>query len=287
MSSLLQGHHLSDSEFTILRDLIHERTGLYYESERRQLLADKLAGRLMERQFRAYIDYYYLLRFGPGADEEWAHVLDALSVQETYFYREMDQIRTLVDIIAARHFESHAARPLRIWSAACATGEEPLTIAIALEQAGWFDRLPIEICASDGSPAAIAKARRGIYRERSFRALPGPLRDRYFTPAQEGAGWQVSPALQQRITWHRANLLDSSQIRARMPVDVIFCRNVFIYFSEEAITRTLCEFYDGLASSGHLFVGVSESLLRFKHPFELQELGGAFVYSKRSVPKEC
>lgn len=284
MPLLPQGHPLSESEFTILRDLIHERTGLYYENGKRQMLADKLASRMIERQFRAFIDYYYLLRFGPGAEEEWQHVLDALSVQETYFWREMDQIRAFVDVVVPHHFANGSAPPLRIWSAACATGEEPLTIAMALDQAGWFQRGEFLICASDGSQAALAKSRQGVYRERSFRALPKPLRDRYFTAVNDG--WQVDAELHRRVTWHSVNLLDQSQVRARLPVDVIFCRNVFIYFSEAAIERTLREFHSGLTSPGHLFVGVSESLLRFQHAFELRELGGAFVYAKPAVGKD-
>jgi chemotaxis protein methyltransferase CheR len=279
-----QRHNLSESEFTILRDLIHERTGLYYENGKRDILADKLSARMHDRQFRAFIDYYYLLRFGPGADEEWNHVLDALSVQETYFWREMDQVRALVEIVTERHFAAACTNPLRIWSAACATGEEPLTIAMALDQAGWFERGAIEISASDGSQAALARARRGIYRERSFRALPQSLRGRYFKPVDDG--WQVDPDLHRRIQWYSANLMDRQQIAARMPEHVIFCRNVFIYFSDDAITRTLREFYNGLAAPGHLFVGVSESLLRFRHEFQLQELGGAFVYVKQSVERE-
>jgi chemotaxis protein methyltransferase CheR len=278
------GPSLSESEFTILRDLIHERTGLYYEDAKRNLLADKLATRMVERQLRAFIDFYYLLRFGPGAEDEWKHVLDALSVQETYFWREIDQIQALVDHIVPRHFTGKCFTPLRIWSAACATGEEPLTVAMALDQAGWFERGPIEIIASDGSHAALTKAQRGIYRERAFRVLPAAMRERYFTRTDDG--WKVEPELVRRITWHSANLMNRAQFAALLPVHVIFCRNVFIYFSEESITRVLREFFDGLIDPGYLFVGVSESLLRFKHNFRLDELGGAFVYVKSHVEKE-
>src|SRR5580692_7514989 len=95
---------LSESEFKILRDLILERTGLLYENDRRDLLADKLSRRAIERGFDSFIDYYYLLKYGPGAEEEWQHVLDALSVQETYFWREIDQVRALVDVIVPQYF---------------------------------------------------------------------------------------------------------------------------------------------------------------------------------------
>src|ERR1700722_13324137 len=95
---------LSETEFSILRDLIRDQTGLFYDNTKRELLADKLSQRAIERGFDAFIDYYYLLKYGPGADEEWRCVLDALSVQETYFYREMDQVRALVDVVVPRHF---------------------------------------------------------------------------------------------------------------------------------------------------------------------------------------
>src|SRR5277367_2276533 len=94
--------HLSPSEFAILRDLIRERAGIFYEDNKREVLADKLSRRAIERGFDAFIDYYYLLKYGPGAEEEWRHVLDALSVQETYFWREIDQIRALVDVVVPR-----------------------------------------------------------------------------------------------------------------------------------------------------------------------------------------
>src|ERR1700734_3787718 len=121
--------NLSDSEFAILRDLIRERTGLLYENSKRSTLAERLSQRAMDRGFDAFIDYYYLLKYGPDADEEWLHVLDALSVQETYFWREIDQVRALVDVIVPHYFATPRAGPLRIWSAPCATGEEPLSIA--------------------------------------------------------------------------------------------------------------------------------------------------------------
>ncbi len=271
---------LSESEFTILRDLIRERTGLFYENGKRDMLADKLSPRAIERGFDAFIDYYYLLKYGPGAEEEWRHVLNALSVQETYFWREMDQVRALVDVVVPRYFAARPAEPLRIWSAACATGEEPLTIAMMLHEAGWFGRAPIEIVASDGSSSAIEKARQGVYRERSFRNLVPGLREKYFTPA-DGGTWRVTPHLHARVTWATANLMDRAGTAALLPASVIFCRNVFIYFSGDTITRTVRMFSEGLRGPGHLFVGVSESLLKFTTDFELQEIGGAFVYVKR------
>jgi chemotaxis protein methyltransferase CheR len=272
--------HLSESEFTILRDLIHDHAGLHYDIAKRDILADKLSGRVIECGFDSFIDYYYLLKYGPGAEEEWPNVMDALSVQETYFWREMDQVRALVDVIVPQHLaKRRGERPLRIWSAACATGEEPLTIAMALNEAGWFERAPIEILASDASRAAISRARAGAYRERAFRALPATLRAKYFE-AKDGA-WRMSPELHARVTWANVNLSAAAEMEALPLVDVIFCRNVFIYFSSASITRTVHSFAERLLQPGYLFVGASESLLRLSTEFELQEMGDAFVYIKR------
>lgn len=270
---------LSESEFVILRDLIRERTGLFYDHGKREMLADKLSGRVLECGFNTFIDYYYLLKYGPQEEAEWVNVIDALSVQETYFWREMDQIRALVDVVVPRHFASPTAEPLKIWSAACATGEEPLTIAMALKEAGWLGRAPIRIQASDASRAALERARAGIYRERSFRSIPLPLRKKYFV--EMAGGWQIDSELHAQVNWSSANVTAAADI-ARLPLaHVVFCRNVFIYFAPPTITKAVRLFADRMPRSGYLFIGVSESLLGLPTDFELQEVGGAFVYVKK------
>ena len=134
---------LPDSAFGLLRDLIHERTGLFYDQSKSEVLTDKLSPLVIERGFGSFLDYYYLLKYDPAANQEWKKVIDALSVQETYFWREMDQVRAVADLLVPQHFSTPRAAPLRIWSAACATGEEPLTIAMALQEKGWFHRAPV------------------------------------------------------------------------------------------------------------------------------------------------
>ncbi len=269
---------LSGNEFALLRDLIHERTGLCYDNGKSGMLMDKLSPRVVECGFDSFLDYYYLLKYDPAAPEEWRRVLDLLAVPETYFWREMDQVRALVNVIVPQHFAGGNRVPLHIWSAACASGEEPLSIAMALNEAGWLDRAPIEIYASDASPAAIARARAGTYRERSFRALPPELRSRYFTPAADGE--RISPALHKRVHWTVANLMTQDEFRLLAGAKVIFCRNVFIYFSEAAIGKVASAFHRGMPSPGYLCLGASESLLRVTTGFQLQEVDGAFVYVK-------
>jgi chemotaxis protein methyltransferase CheR len=269
---------LSDSAFSLLRDLIHERMGLFYENGKGDLLSDKLSPLVIERGFNSFLDYYYLLKYDAQADKEWKRVMDALSVQETFFWREMDQVRALVEVIVPQYFSTNRAQPLRIWSAACATGEEPLSIAMALNEEGWFKRASIEIYASDGSVAAIERARSGIYRERSFRSLPAHLREKYFT--REDGVSRVSADLHSKIRWANANLMNESEVAIYAVAPIIFCRNVFIYFSESAIRQTVQMFSERMPVPGYLFVAASESLLRLTTRLQFQEIGGAFVYVK-------
>ena len=152
---------LPETGLPLLRDLIHERTGLFYENGRYETLGERLAPLVLERGFRSFLDFYYLLKYDADAPSEWRSILDVLSVQETYFWRESDQIEALASRVVPELVRQDPGGIIRIWSVPCASGEEPLSIAMALNEAGWFDRARIEIHASDGSAAAIAKARQG------------------------------------------------------------------------------------------------------------------------------
>jgi chemotaxis protein methyltransferase CheR len=263
--------------FKILRELISEHSGLNYDDGKRDLLADKLSPIAVQLGFSNFLDFYYLLKYGPDSESAWPGVINALSVQETYFWREMSQIHVLANQILPELIACAAGKPVRIWSAACATGEEPLTIAMALMEAGLFDRADIQISASDVSTAAIARARTGFYREWSFRALPIHLRDKYFTAFE--SGWRITPELLHRVHWCNANLMNGAEIASLAHVPIIFCRNVFIYFTEETISRTARNFANRMQRPGYLFVGAAETLLRATDEFELEEIGGALVYA--------
>jgi chemotaxis protein methyltransferase CheR len=263
----------------LLRDLVYERTGLFFDDSKLDLFAGKISPLIEERGFNSLLDYYYLLKYDADSAGEWNNVVDTLTVRETYFWREMDQIHGLAGEVVPQLLKLNGGGPVRIWSAACATGEEPLTIAMRLNEDGWFDRARIEIHASDASCAAIERARRGVYGGRSFRALPHHLKEKYFTP--DGKNWRVSPEIHEKISWSRANLIDSEAVRNLASVPVIFCRNVFIYFSADAVRRVVESFAQRMDVPGFLFVGAAESLLKVTDQFELEEAGNAFVYVKR------
>ena len=276
---------LSSAGLPLLRDLIHERTGLFYDNGRCETLGDRLAPLVIQRGFRSFLDFYYLLKYDerePG--DEWRRVMDALSVQETYFWREIAQIQGFVQSVLPALVRA-ADRPIRIWSVPCATGEEPLTIAMALSEAGWFDRARITIHASDASSAAIAKARIGRYRERSFRSLPPFLREKYFVE-RDGA-WEPVPALRDRIaSWSVVNLASADEIAPYASSPVIFCRNAFIYFSPTSVKAVVNALAERMPVPSYLFVGASESLLNVTDRFMLHDLDQAFVYVKRESPTD-
>lgn len=269
---------LPNNAFVILRDLIMEKTGIYFEESKRDMLADKLSGRVLERGFSSFLDYYYMLKYDSGSGDEWNAVLDLITVKETYFWRESDHIETLTGHVIPEFYRRSPGQCLKIWSAACSTGEEPLSILMAIDMAGWLKKIRVEILASDASIAAVSYAKKGIYRERSMRSIPPEVKERYFK--NENGSWHIDPRLVSMINWEVINLKNYAERESVRKQDVIFCRNVFIYFREDSIKQITDKFYDQLNSPGYLFLGVTESLFRLTSRFELTEKGKAFVYKK-------
>ena len=275
-----RGVRVPERTLHLLRDLVQAHTGMCYDDHRLEYLKDRLLPLAVERGFDSLLDYYYLLKYDSNADQEWAHAIDALSVQETYFWREFDQFRALADVIVPRLVALGRTR-VRICSVPCSSGEEPLSIAMALVEAGWFSRLGIEIDAADASEAALQRARAGRYGERAFRQLAHDVRERFFDRVEGAQEWAVKPALHARVSsWSRMNVVRSDELAAVKGADVVFCRNLFIYFDQPTIRRVVAELGGLMASPGFLCVGAAESLLRLNTAFELRELGGAYVYVK-------
>jgi chemotaxis protein methyltransferase CheR len=270
---------LSDAAFVLLRDLIVQRTGILFDESKRGLMADKLSELVAANGFTSFLDYYYLLRYDESAAVHLSALMDRLAVPETFFWRQAEQINALASVIAPAHFMAYPGRPLRIWSAGCCTGEEPVSLAIALAEHGLLEAGQVEITATDGSPQMIARAERGSYGERSFRQLPAHLKAKYFE--REGDDrWRPIAAVRRAIRWGVANLAVADEVKRHAGCDVIFCRNVFIYFSDDAIRSTVRLFAEYLSPDGFLFVAASESLNRLGVELELAEIGGAFTYVK-------
>lgn len=263
---------LSPQVFAILSSLVEERCGLHYSLEDCELLAERLTPRALERGFDSLLDYYYFLRYDPEAEAEFALLVECLVVHETYFFRESRPLELLVDSFLPELI-ARGKRP-RVWCAACSTGEEPLTLAMLLEERGIASH--VSVVASDVSERALRHARAGAYGRRSLRALPNGVLGRWLEPSEDGA--RVVGRLRDGITWCRVNLIDTASVAALGQFDVILCRNVLIYFSDDTIRRVVTNLASGLTPDGVLMVGMSESLLRFDSAFGCEERAGVFFY---------
>lgn len=260
--------------FTILSGLIEDRSGLHFDAEDRELLAEKVSPRAADAGFTSLLDYYYFLRYDPAGGKELDALVETLCVHESYFFREHEQLRVAVDEFLAPAARA-GTRP-RVWCAAAANGEEPITLAMMLAERDLLGA--VELVASDISERALQRARRGVYGPRAARALPDKVRGRWIHPAPGGSS--VDPALTAAVDWRRVNLVDEDAIRALGRFDVILCRNVLIYFSDETIRRLAAHLAESLTPDGCLLLGVSESLLRFGTALECEERSGVFLYRR-------
>jgi chemotaxis protein methyltransferase CheR len=266
---------LSPQVFAILSALVEDRTGLHYDLRELELFAERVSGRATERGFESLLDYYYFLRYDPGAEAELALLVDALVVNETYFFRELSPLKIVVNELLPPLL-ARGVRP-RIWCAACSTGEEPLTLAMLLDEAKLLEQ--VTIVASDISARALAQARAGVYRRRSLRSLPAGVVGRWLEGDE--SGMRVATHLADAITWRRVNLVDEREPSELGTFDIILCRNVLIYFRDQTIEKVVERFWQQLEPDGYLVVGASESLLRFKVAFACHEQGGAFFYRRQ------
>ena len=263
---------LSAPVYAILSALIESASGLHYGLDDRDLFAARVSSRALDAGFESLLDYYYFLRYDPEGPTALAQLVESLLVHETYFYREADSLEAMVELVLAPAVQ--AGRRPRVWCAACATGEEPLTLAMMLEERGLLHE--VEIVASDLSARALERARRGEFNGRAFRAISSEREKRYFIRTGERA--LVSPALAKRIEWRQVNLMEDTEVRALGTFDLVACRNVLIYFSDETAKRVVERLAARLVGNGHLLVGTSESLLRFGTQLRCEERRGIFFY---------
>ena len=277
---------MSEEEFRLLRDFIHERFGLFFEDGQRASLRARLAGRLQSLDLQSFEDYYQYLRFGPQRQEELSHMVSHLTNNETYFFREQAQLQVFSEHVLRAIKDKKARsgeRTLRLLSAGCSTGEEVHTIAMIVYDSGqFFWNWDVQVTGLDVDEAALDKARRGLYHQNSFRAMSAAQLERHFT--RQGAAAQVKDGVRRLVSFRQGNLLDPASFAGLSPLDVIFCRNVLIYFSDAAILRAVRQFHELLAPGGYLFLGHAESLSRVTDIFTPIRFQGAMVYQKPEVP---
>jgi chemotaxis protein methyltransferase CheR len=287
-SGLEHDVELSEEEFRLLRDFVHERFGLYFDASQKESLRARLAPRLALLGLVSFEDYYRHLRFAPERATEQQRMVSHLTNNETYFFREQPQLEVFATHVLPVLKESRARRnerALRIVSAGCSTGEEALTLGMILFDSGqFFWGWNVRITGLDVDEAALEKASRGIYHRNSLRAVSRPQLDRHFAP--DGNGVRVKDSIRKLVSFRPGNLLDPESYEGLGPLDAVFCRNVLIYFSDRAIQRAVRLFHEVLAPGGYLFLGHAESLARVSAAFTPIRFQGAIVYQKPERQQE-
>lgn len=278
-------HALGDSEFRLFTDMLRTRCGLHFDEDTRFLVEKRLARRIAESDAGSFAAYMSQLRHGDPRDEEFSRLVDELTTNETYFFRERQQLNALIQEIIPemRGRQKVGHRPVSIWSAGCSSGEEPYSIVMMGLEAKLEPGRDFRVYASDISRAVLAKARRGVYREASFRETEPTMRAHYF--AQKDGLLRISDEVKRHVDFMHMNLLDAAKTGLLGTMDVILCRNVIIYFDLETRKRVIGAFHDKLQPGGYLLLGHSESLVNVTSDFELKHLTRDLVY-RRPVPGE-
>lgn len=271
---------MSDDTFRLVRDFVKNHCGLYFDDESKFLLEKRLSRRVETYRLKNFEDYYHLLMYDKRRDEELSAVIDILTVNETYFFREFSQLRAFAEEIVPEITERKKNRKkLRIWSAGCSTGEEPYTLAILMIEKGFIPEWEIEILGSDINQRVLHVARRGIYKKSAFRNTEEYYIRKYFT--DEGSGnYRVTDPVRGLVNFSLLNLMDPFKVRFVGEMDIILCRNVIIYFDLDSKKKVINRFCDRLTEEGYLLLGHSESLMNISTAFVLRHLKNDLVYQK-------
>ncbi len=276
---------ISDEEFLQLRDFIYQQCGIFIAENRKYLVENRLSNRIKELNLKSYNDYYNFLRFDGSRRTELNKLFEVVTTNETSFFRNPPQLEVfqksvLPDILD--QCRKTGRKKLRIWSAGCSTGEEPYTLAIILHEVlkSEISSWDIKITANDLSEAVLAAARRGVYNDYALRTTPKEIADAYFI--KEDNQYKIKPELKSLISFGQINLNDREQLKRVEKSQIVFCRNVIIYFDDEMKRKVINAFYDNLEINGALLIGHSESLHNISRAFQLEHHKGTIVYRKMS-----
>jgi chemotaxis protein methyltransferase CheR len=268
-------------EFISLRDLVYEKSGIYFTDNKAYLLENRLRNRLSELNLSTFKDYYCYLQHGEKAAEELANLFDAVTTNETSFFRNPPQIELLKALLRSEHFNgARRSETLRVWSAGCSTGEEPYTIAVAIleEKEALSDTRPFKIVGTDISRKALNSAESAIFNSYALRHVDEAIRKKYFT--RNKTSFAVNDLVKGCVKFKFMNLNDAPSYRRLGRMDIIFCRNVLIYFGENVKRKVAIHFYNALKPGGYLFLGHSEYLYPVSEALKPIVLRDTVVYQK-------
>ena len=283
--SLRESVTMKEAQFDELRKLIYRSSGISFSSNKKYLLESRLQPRLQARELKSFTEYVSFLKFDPRRQEELTFLFNQVTTNETSFFRNMSQMkafeRRVVPELVERKREEPGGRKLRVWSAACSSGEEPYSLAILLREAMKSDirKWKVEIIANDISTDMLQMGQTAIYGEYTLRSTPLVFKQRYFE-ALSDKSFKVKPEVRNMVRFMHMNFSDETKMKRMNAFDIIFCRNVLIYFDEDAKKKYVQHMYDALNPGGYLFLGHGESLHRISRAFRLVHLPGAVAYVK-------
>jgi chemotaxis protein methyltransferase CheR len=270
---------ITEEEFRRLCEFLYRRTGMVFTEAKRYYVQRRVNDRMQATESASFAAYFARLRI--DMDGEVEQFINAFTVNETYFYREEHQLQCLTsDLLRERIKVKPRGQPIRIWSVPCSTGEEPYSIAIwLLENWPQVDAYDIDILGSDIDTHALEAARAGVFGKRALMRLPSDLIERYLEPFGDEQ-WRIVQDLRDSVSFSPVNLVEMAETRPNGQFDVIFCRNVLIYF-DDASRRVAAEnLYEALAPGGFICLGHTESMSRISPLFEVCRYADAIVYQR-------
>ena len=271
---------MADDIFKQLRDFIYEQSGIFIPDNKKYFLENRLGRRVQERNLKGFDEYLYLLKFG-GDKNELIKLFELVTTNETFFFREPQQFDVLCGDLLKKIIEENTKagrRDIKIWSAASSTGEEPYTISMMLMERPEAAGFRKEILASDISEAVLSSAKAAVYGSYAVRNVPPAYMSKYFTNSEQN--YKLAESVKANVRFMKINLMLDKDVRTIRGVDVIFCRNVLIYFDEKAKQKALALMYDALRPGGSLIVGTSESLHNITRAFRPTVINRVVLYQK-------
>jgi len=270
---------ISMEDFLKFREYFYRKTGIQFDDAKRYFVDRRLIERVETTDSRNFRNYFMMLRF-EASGEELQALTNLMTVNETYFFREEYQFKCLVNSILPELTKSRKNQgPIRIWSMPSSSGEEAYSIAMyLLEYWPGINQWDVEIISSDIDTKILDQARRGYYSPRSVANLPKNLLSKYFSVS--GEGFQICDDLKEAVEFTRVNLMNSVDVRGYRGFDVIFCRNLLIYFDDLSRRQAADTFYDALHPGGFLCLGHSESMSRISSLYQARKFSDSVVYQK-------
>lgn len=271
---------IGDEDFQKFREFFYRKTGIHFDDSKRYFVDKRLVERIEATGQESFRSYFVMLRFQTSG-EELQVLVNLMTVNETYFFREEYQFKcmvsSLLDELVTR---KKPGTPLRIWSIPSSSGEEPYTIAMyLLERWPGIDLHDVEIISSDIDTAILDQARRGVYSPRSVQNVPPDMLARYFTRLP-GGEYRICDMLREAVEFTQVNLSDTASTRPYRHFDLIFCRNLLIYFDDVSRRAAADTFFDALNPGGFICLGHSESMSRISSLFKIRKFPDAIVYQK-------